>query len=150
MHYEAHCGDLIKVVWHDGQGACLFTKRLERGRFKWPSYYVHQLAVLAGFRLIVLANRIDCADAFLLELHDELAEGCGRQCKSIDAKLQGSCFPFALFSTAYTHLESGSTKALGRAPPGFRHTLLPAPPEECAPLTISESTAFVLIPTKCF
>src|SRR5271165_42222 len=27
----------LKVVWHDGQGACLFTKRLERGRFLWPS-----------------------------------------------------------------------------------------------------------------
>jgi len=26
-----------KVIWHDGQGACLFTKRLERGRFLWPS-----------------------------------------------------------------------------------------------------------------
>ncbi|NKF31587.1 transposase, partial [Pseudomonas sp. BGM005] len=26
-------GDLIKVVWHDGQGGCLFTKKLERGRF---------------------------------------------------------------------------------------------------------------------
>ncbi|MBY4593705.1 hypothetical protein CO662_34715 [Rhizobium anhuiense] len=24
---------MIKVVWHDGQGACLFTKKLERGRF---------------------------------------------------------------------------------------------------------------------
>ena len=30
-------GDLLKVSWHDGQGACLFTKRLERGRFLWPS-----------------------------------------------------------------------------------------------------------------
>jgi transposase len=29
-------GDLIKVLWHDGQGACLFTKRLERGKFIWP------------------------------------------------------------------------------------------------------------------
>ena len=29
--------DLIKVIWHDGQGACLFSKRLERGRFVWPS-----------------------------------------------------------------------------------------------------------------
>ena len=28
---------LIKVIWHDGQGACLFSKRLERGRFLWPS-----------------------------------------------------------------------------------------------------------------
>ncbi|MBY5827266.1 hypothetical protein [Rhizobium leguminosarum] len=38
-------------------------------------YYVHQLAVLGGLRLIVLANRIVCEDEFLLELHDELAEG---------------------------------------------------------------------------
>lgn len=30
-------GGLIKVIWHDGQGACLFTKKLERGRFIWPS-----------------------------------------------------------------------------------------------------------------
>jgi len=22
---------LIKVLWHDGQGMCLFSKRLERG-----------------------------------------------------------------------------------------------------------------------
>jgi len=26
-----------KVLWHDGQGLCLFAKRLERGRFLWPS-----------------------------------------------------------------------------------------------------------------
>ena len=38
-------------------------------------YYVHQFALLAGFRLIVLANRIGCADDFLLELHDGLADG---------------------------------------------------------------------------
>ena len=30
-------GDLIKVIWHDGQGACLYTKRLDHGRFLWPS-----------------------------------------------------------------------------------------------------------------
>jgi transposase len=30
-------GDLIKIIWHDGQGACLFSKRLERGRFIWPT-----------------------------------------------------------------------------------------------------------------
>ena len=37
MHNETRCGDLIKVIWHDGQGLCLFAKRLERGRFFWPS-----------------------------------------------------------------------------------------------------------------
>ena len=30
-------GDLIKVLWWDGQGLCLFAKRLEKGRFVWPS-----------------------------------------------------------------------------------------------------------------
>ncbi|WP_202882956.1 IS66 family insertion sequence element accessory protein TnpB [Microvirga tunisiensis] len=28
-------GDLLKMNWHDGCGACLFTKRLERRRFQW-------------------------------------------------------------------------------------------------------------------
>lgn len=35
--FRGRRGDLIKLIWHDGQGACLFTKRLERGRFLWPS-----------------------------------------------------------------------------------------------------------------
>lgn len=29
-------GDLIKVLWFDGDGLCLFAKRLERGKFIWP------------------------------------------------------------------------------------------------------------------
>jgi len=29
-------GDLIKVLWFDGDGLCLFAKRLETGRFIWP------------------------------------------------------------------------------------------------------------------
>src|SRR6267378_2853397 len=35
--FRGRRGGLIKIFWHDGQGACLFTKRLERGRFLWPS-----------------------------------------------------------------------------------------------------------------
>jgi transposase len=29
-------GGLVKILWHDGQGMCLFAKRLDRGRFIWP------------------------------------------------------------------------------------------------------------------
>jgi transposase len=35
--FRGRRGDLIKVIWHDGQGSCLFVKRLERGRFVWPT-----------------------------------------------------------------------------------------------------------------
>ena len=35
--FRGRSGGLIKVLWHDGQGMCLFAKRLERGRFIWPS-----------------------------------------------------------------------------------------------------------------
>jgi transposase len=35
--FRGRRGGLIKVLWHDGQGLCLFSKRLERGRFLWPS-----------------------------------------------------------------------------------------------------------------
>jgi transposase len=35
--FRGRRGDRIKVIWHDGQGACLFSKRLEYGRFLWPS-----------------------------------------------------------------------------------------------------------------
>ena len=29
-------GDTVKLLWFDGDGLCLFQKRLERGRFMWP------------------------------------------------------------------------------------------------------------------
>ena len=35
--FRGRRGDLVKVIWWNGQGACLFAKRLERGRFVWPS-----------------------------------------------------------------------------------------------------------------
>ena len=35
--FRGRRGDLIKIIWHDGQGACLFYEEIERGRFLWPS-----------------------------------------------------------------------------------------------------------------
>ena len=35
--FRGHRGDLIKIIWWDGQGACLFPKRLEHGKFVWPA-----------------------------------------------------------------------------------------------------------------
>ncbi len=35
--FRGRRGNLIKVLWHDGLGTSLYAKRLERGRFIWPS-----------------------------------------------------------------------------------------------------------------
>lgn len=34
--FRGRRGDRIKVLWWSGDGMCLFTKRLEEGRFVWP------------------------------------------------------------------------------------------------------------------
>jgi transposase len=34
--FRGRRGDLIKLLWADRDGLCLFAKRLERGRFVWP------------------------------------------------------------------------------------------------------------------
>lgn len=34
--FRGRRGDLIKLLWFDGDGLCLFAKKLERGRFIWP------------------------------------------------------------------------------------------------------------------
>lgn len=34
--FRGRRGDLIKLLWWDGDGLCLFAKRLEKGRFVWP------------------------------------------------------------------------------------------------------------------
>jgi transposase len=34
--FRGRQGDRIKILWWDGDGLCLFAKRLERGKFVWP------------------------------------------------------------------------------------------------------------------
>ena len=34
--FRGRRGDMVKLLWWDGDGLCLFAKRLERGRFIWP------------------------------------------------------------------------------------------------------------------
>ena len=34
--FRGRQGDWVKLLWWDGDGRCLFIKRLEQGRFVWP------------------------------------------------------------------------------------------------------------------
>lgn len=56
--FRGRRGDLIKIIWWDGQGACLFSKRFERGRFVWPSP-VQGKIVITSAQLAMLLEGID-------------------------------------------------------------------------------------------
>jgi transposase len=51
-------GDRLKLLWWDGQGLCLYYKRLEQGRFIWPSA-VDGAAHLTQSELVLLLEGLD-------------------------------------------------------------------------------------------
>jgi transposase len=51
-------GNLIKILWHDGIGMSLYAKRLEKGRFIWPSPTAGVVGISAS-RLAYMLDGID-------------------------------------------------------------------------------------------
>ena len=56
--FRGRRGDLIKVLWFDGDGLCLFAKRLEKGRFIWPQA-TNGTVLLTPAQLSMLLEGID-------------------------------------------------------------------------------------------
>src|SRR5512144_346572 len=56
--FRGRRGDLIKLLWFDGDGLCLFAKRLERGRFIWPQAHSGSVS-LTSAQLSMLMEGID-------------------------------------------------------------------------------------------
>lgn len=56
--FRGRRGDLVKLLWFDGDGMCLFAKRLERGRFVWPQAQSGSVSLSAA-QLSMLLEGID-------------------------------------------------------------------------------------------
>lgn len=56
--FRGRRGDLVKLLWYDGDGLCLFAKRLERGRFVWPQAPSGSVSLSAA-QLAMLLEGID-------------------------------------------------------------------------------------------
>lgn len=56
--FRGRRGDLVKLLWWDGDGLCLLAKRLERGRFVWPQA-TEGTVHLTGAQLAMLLEGID-------------------------------------------------------------------------------------------
>ena len=76
--FRGRRGDIVKLLWWDGDGLCLFAKRLERGRFIWPQATEGtvcltraQLSMFAGrHRLAKTAEDLDARGCGLIDTHD--------------------------------------------------------------------------------
>jgi transposase len=56
--FRGRRGDRLKILWWDGDGLCLFAKRLERGRFVWPQAASGTVSLTAA-QLSMLLEGID-------------------------------------------------------------------------------------------
>ena len=56
--FRGRRGDILKVLWFDGQGLMLLSKRLERGRFVWPQATSGGISLTAA-QLSMLLEGID-------------------------------------------------------------------------------------------
>jgi len=56
--FRGRRGDIVNLLWADGDGLCLFAKRLERGRFIWTKAESGALS-LTRAQLSMLLEGID-------------------------------------------------------------------------------------------
>lgn len=57
--FRGRRGDLVKIVWHDGVGMSLYVKRLEAGRFVWPTGQGGGTVAISAAQLGYLLDGID-------------------------------------------------------------------------------------------
>jgi transposase len=57
VHHERRCGDLAKILWHDGVGLSL---RLDRGKLIWPSAKEGAVSISAGQMAYMLEGLQEC------------------------------------------------------------------------------------------
>lgn len=56
--FRGRRGDVIKMLWHDGDGLCIFHKRMDSGRFVWPKAESGSIS-LTRAQLAMLCEGID-------------------------------------------------------------------------------------------
>ena len=58
MQNDVGSGTMLKIIWHDGLGMSLYAKRLEKGRFIWPTPADGVVAISAA-QLAYMLDGID-------------------------------------------------------------------------------------------
>ena len=56
--FRGRRSDMIKILWADADGLCLFTKRLEEGKFIWPAVRDGKISITRS-QLAMLLDKLD-------------------------------------------------------------------------------------------
>ncbi|WP_102782011.1 IS66 family insertion sequence element accessory protein TnpB, partial [Escherichia coli] len=56
--FRGRRSDMIKILWADADGLCLFTKRLEEGLFIWPAVRDGKVSITRS-QLAMLLDKLD-------------------------------------------------------------------------------------------
>ncbi len=56
--FRGKCGDYMKMLYWDGSGLCLFSKKFEKGKFVWPPI-IDDCMTLSPAQLALLTEGID-------------------------------------------------------------------------------------------
>ena len=95
---------LIKLIWHDGVGLCMLTKRLERGQFAWPSASTTgRIALIAG-AIGGAARRVRVAGAGATPQAGAGGIKCVDRCAEIAGADAAASFIIAVCRSTLTHL----------------------------------------------
>lgn len=72
--FRGRSGDLVKILWHDGLGMSLYAKRLDRGKFIWPSASAGAVSISAAqmHRLEEPATQLAAAKRGLIQKNLQL------------------------------------------------------------------------------
>lgn len=57
--FRGRRGDLVKILWHDGIGLSLYAKRLDKGRFIWPSAASGEALTISAAQMSYMLEGID-------------------------------------------------------------------------------------------
>jgi transposase len=56
--FRGRRGNLLKLIWHDGIGLCMLSKKLERGQFIWPMVGTGSV-MLSAVQLLTLLEGLE-------------------------------------------------------------------------------------------
>jgi transposase len=72
--FRSKRADRVKIVWWDGTGLCLFAKRLDEDRFRWPRIG-NGVIRLSGAQLQALIEGMDWRRVHLLRVRRPQSAG---------------------------------------------------------------------------